>query len=1248
MPLSQRRWLVSLVGWMTILVVGAFGCTAEEPNTQEAPPSFEGIDTSLSCPAGEVGWNFSTGGSSLSTTRGSSLSGIRIASATYGKNCGAQLTDNATSPMASVCNGENQCTFTPGFSYDPAVNCAKNFDVTWQCGTESTPYTLHVDGESGGKPVRIDCGPKLTITQATFGGNCGVAAGSHTAPIKAVCDTTRQCNYSITNLGDPKVGCKKDYSVTYTCGDNPATYTKTLPGEAGGQTVTLACDASPTIVLDEVVYGSNCGVTKAYPPPATDLKNQCQGRTSCDYKIETAKLGDPKFGCRKNWRAGYHCGESWVQYTVDVSEEADGKTAKLSCVGAGGFDPSTSARYATGERACIPKTCAWNEKRDARMKCVSDPSKQLISGAALDAAGLLDRSGAEPANGFLRANTPYKLRLSVDVAAPPGVRPRMVPWFTSKFGNTSTGDIAEGYVCAGTPVEVAKSAPFEVIQKVEGASRANILPADCYDARANAWADAAKRRGMTEKDFRAKFTLLEQNMHLSIDPEGEYGFVKNPNVVPNAPNPPGFYYDQARDYVDMISFYQQRELTELNRDALGQSLFGSKRTVASSRPLTLSPSGNIEVGLNDVKITDGAFQALDWFSTIPPITSIDVDAYLSGDWPNNPLSPSSTAQTPNLRRRNLRATVEVFPYNDEGGAIVLGTIPIAEPAPTGKVKSVKLSWPSALRDRVFGQWGGVASLDMKVCIDVDGTNTRNGGKTEIVDPVTGYKATIDNGRCLRKTNALVFTREFTKRPLPAERSSSDIANGTTNTSGDAKTSANQESGLEKGCVESGTGANATKRCSSTRRASMGASGDLTNTYYSSQSTTSLTETSQKVTAAPALKGEALGYQVVDVDDNDQVGEFAKSGTIFKAQTPVKISIAPNWDLVVNALRAPPPPKPEWNKGIYGGQMGIGVGLGAKVPFGGFGVLTIAATVGISISLDFEMLFQPPNPYGCINGTNTKCFFANPTPLTQPAAQKFCQVRGGRLAEMRTSNDRSGIQAAAQGNFQHWVGGQLAYSFTNASCARDQGSTACKDASTTSYRWIGSDVELASSPGQSSTVSLNSTNTSLQSSENGLATNIPVDSGIVYQGVTKRVSTSAQGVQLPSVCELEPAASISYSQWTVGLNLGAGAGVGLSFCTPTEEVGLCLVGQLNFVDISLRPLMGHTSFTLLDAAGNRRGIRGSSFLDIPWQISLLAGQIALTANFYFGSTSWTIASYDGFKVAEGSLARYEVPFRSDFQ
>jgi len=122
----------------------------------------------------------------------------------------------------------------------------------WSIFSSSEPYLQHetrCSGIEGRRVPRVwhEGGCKgangISITLATYGGNCGAPNGFGQGHIASACDGKTRCEYSIEYqvIGDPVVGCRKDYRVEYECGGK--TRDAYLPGPLGwGEKISLDCD----------------------------------------------------------------------------------------------------------------------------------------------------------------------------------------------------------------------------------------------------------------------------------------------------------------------------------------------------------------------------------------------------------------------------------------------------------------------------------------------------------------------------------------------------------------------------------------------------------------------------------------------------------------------------------------------------------------------------------------------------------------------------------------------------------------------------------------------------------------------------------------------------------------------------------------------------------------------------------------------------------------------------------------------
>jgi hypothetical protein len=60
------------------------------------------------------------------------------------------------------------------------------------------------------------------------------------------------------------------------------------------------------------------------------VKNECDGRRFCAYKVDHRVIGDPSPGCRKDFKVIYVCGYSDPRIE-SAAPEASGATLTLRC-----------------------------------------------------------------------------------------------------------------------------------------------------------------------------------------------------------------------------------------------------------------------------------------------------------------------------------------------------------------------------------------------------------------------------------------------------------------------------------------------------------------------------------------------------------------------------------------------------------------------------------------------------------------------------------------------------------------------------------------------------------------------------------------------------------------------------------------------------------------------------------------------------------------------------------------------------
>lgn len=139
---------------------------------------------------------------------------------------------------------------------DPAIGCGKDFVVEWRCSDGTDVYQAFAPPEAGyGAFVRMMCdetrrrapanpGALVEVVSATHGGNCAAPRGNETADLARACSGKPECQYRIdyTIIGDPAVGCGKDYVAEWRCSGSRVTrQTKATPEAGYGAVITLRC-----------------------------------------------------------------------------------------------------------------------------------------------------------------------------------------------------------------------------------------------------------------------------------------------------------------------------------------------------------------------------------------------------------------------------------------------------------------------------------------------------------------------------------------------------------------------------------------------------------------------------------------------------------------------------------------------------------------------------------------------------------------------------------------------------------------------------------------------------------------------------------------------------------------------------------------------------------------------------------------------------------------------------------------------
>lgn len=325
-------------------VLALSACKGAQP-----PPDLNAADPSLTCEAGQVGWDFSTGGHGDDVKVLQRSNEIRIVEATVGVGCDASA-GNRTDSFATSCNGMTTCS-RPAFlstETNPVPGCfTSRTNVRYQCGAEETVYEAEFSALGFPDEVRVACGPKLTIVSASIGKNCGITAGgatvntgNATAGLLARCNGLRMCSlprglrevatgqFSMDGCGGQTVPTAE---VQFTCGSDPTVFTR-QGADYDWQTgepnpLRFGCDPSPSRSTVAIrVRSARFGGLDL----AAKFKGACDGRTTCTRPLLMPGETDPQPGESRDFTLEYDCGAGGSQDPVRLTTSTN-QTITLRC-----------------------------------------------------------------------------------------------------------------------------------------------------------------------------------------------------------------------------------------------------------------------------------------------------------------------------------------------------------------------------------------------------------------------------------------------------------------------------------------------------------------------------------------------------------------------------------------------------------------------------------------------------------------------------------------------------------------------------------------------------------------------------------------------------------------------------------------------------------------------------------------------------------------------------------------------------
>ncbi len=1059
---------------------------------------------------------------------------------------------------------------------------------------------------------------------------------------------------------------------------------------------------TPMKIVSVDCDGKGAPTSEAYA--GQSVSKQCQGATSCSF-AENCREVEVK------WKCG-------TGTTFD--RKFPGGSGSLSCYVPGDKEGAEDLT-ATGGKACVPKTCPHNTFRNERLQCVTAFKRRPRWFAfGPPTAVPLQRTAANTSSQRLVGNTEYLFASHISVGRMDNVggwlkqdveglpEGRLEFWFTDEYVAKGDSGLApvQGFLCTAAQAYVSARSVIDgylpwISTPPAGhrwiATRTMISPACTAKAASDAAEqDAARRATLSLEDFRKKYRRNSLRLHSSFDLEGQ-------NILPSElednvsssvrgclPKPPGFFYHLGAkpelSYIDMISYYQQRELTGYKIAAnssqavhfeegrcvdpwigfdrlrpskglcnsncgLADGSGASFGTMAFESPTRARVAAKtLKVGTLELEVPK--------FGKFQPVVELAIEHKISGgDNPSNPYAfgGPQVSGVKSLMDRRLSADIYMHPATsvafDPTTAIKVGSVALASALPTGTLTNGRISISRRNVRRFFSEWTGVDNFKLFYCIGADGLSTLASPQNLDLPVVTNagieYGAGVDadetdrvsqgliRHRCVAADTVVVVHRDEARSPLEYAASSASFEESSESQTGDSNSQGSQGDGAEKSC--SGP------TCTMTQRSEMGIGGMFGSTIFDATANSIQTQRDDGSGNSDLdADAEVLGFSVLDMPEGGD-GKWADS-----ADTPkqgLSFSISPNWGVIEEAIdKALTGTSVEAESGRYGGRDGLGVAYGYKTVLTGPvpGVVNVGVSAGVGLSLNFEVKFEPEEEYPCKAkaGATEKCYMMTDEG-TQEDALSECAKLGGYLAEARNQDDLDNIQEVlGDESGRIWVGAQQAYRYVGGSCA-EAPDAACANNAELSYRWLSDRKAFATGVGSGALTF--KADSPLSTDTVSFASRLPDQEGsVAYDIGSGKLVLRAPNEVLAGVCEFVPAKKTSYLKFAGGVGVGVAAGLGISFCTPSEDFGVCLAGAINFISLELKYEVSHETHTITKADDGKQIRVGGTGQDVPWSLKILAGEIVATLNVWLFSTSWTIVSWDGFKVAEGSLFETYTP------
>ncbi|MEC7522138.1 MAG: hypothetical protein VYE22_19790 [Myxococcota bacterium] len=977
------------------------------------------------------------------------------------------------------------------------------------------------------------------------------------------------------------------------------------------------------IDIDAVTCDDDEGTETAEASTAAARRACAGSRGTCDFTVACDNPGartvrwncglgdiDPETSAPRRYQIVYD--------TAAPLDDTDGiDTWQVTC-----NPPERAVTPSAPRSACVPAHCYGPSRRDEMMNCVADETMQVITGS----------DGRRPMPGGTLGITGFEIIPSPEVLREDG---RSIN-YSSDGGDHYAPGAEFGLLVRNTteesiPVDlwIARPEWDQASQTTRythvcSIGRRVIAPTDADGERLSARIPlSCGRLGRIDR-ARLLASLTSGTYYQSGDDQC-------------AINPPAFFYDARTQRYDLAGYYLQRVVSDSRIDLLGGP---------ASHVIVLPEAARVVEPLLSVNTRPNR----------EVVIEVESDISVIGDNPANPYSwatPDGPAD-PVLRvAGSLRIpTLEGEPYRSP---IPLG---VAQMPWDGRSFNARSTFSLSREGRRTLMELPDAYEDVDLPVDLVYYVLRDSARTGPIRVPWEYRGLSTSLRIVRDR----FVEPVVGQGPLWEGGGEGRGDRATNASADT------DQGVAQACTNAG--------CENDFSADAATGGDFAQSLYAVDASSQHQRGSSDVMAAET--GQVV--EVAGVMTMDRIEADLARPPAVDASEPVEVSIEPPWDPIIASLNASrrTPPAPlirEWSRGRYAGVEGLGlaVGVKTKLTIGPLPVTVVAVvSAGVGVALKLGAQFAPSEDddeaFPCIQtvgGAAPDTAYPAGASIAQgclvpsgeetaafQAASDACAELGGRLAEPQSAAEAEALAALA--GVAAWVGGQSATYHPDAQCASNYDATRCGSELQTSMRWLSNGGELAAGTGAGALTYVDG-GLARSFSRGTLMPTGTTPTGLAMVAVEGSAAPALRPTpmteELPFVCQFDRVRQADFFRMSLGVELAAGAGVGLAVCSPSDEAGVCVTASVTFISAKLTPTLSNTIHHLT-FADDSTGIAGAYGVEVPWEVRALEGEIRaevriplLLTTLTFG---WPIIKYQGHVIAEGSLYEQSFPYFQRFR